>query len=180
MYDNQLVSPEDIGVLAKTDEEFEKGNSQFFISLLEKGASIALRNRAVCILAEIGDEGCVTILSKVIKNDPNPLVRHEAAFTLGQLGYAVGVPALIEGMLKDDNILVRHEAAIALGSIGDQSAREALTQATKDPDEFVRQSAIIALLNLDYLMSSSSRVRSTRNKSSQNTISLENANRFGP
>ena len=155
MYYDQLVSPEDLEVLAKTDEAFEKGNSEFFIALLERGASIALRNRAVCILAEIGDERCVPILSKVIRNDPNPLVRHEAAFTLGQLGYPSGVPALTEGMLKDNSILVRHEAAVALGSIGDQSARDALMQATKDPDEFVRQSAIIALLNLDYLKSSS-------------------------
>lgn len=153
MYDDQIVSPEDLEILRETDEAFEKGNSTFFIKLLEKGASIALRNRAVCILAEIGDERCVSVLSKVMRNDPNPLVRHEAAFTLGQLGYPSGVPALIDATLGDDNILVRHEAAVALGSIGDQSAREALIKATNDPDEFVRQSAMIALLNLDYLKS---------------------------
>ncbi len=153
MYYDQIVSPEDLEVLSETDAAFENGNSTFFIRLLEKGASIALRNRAVCILAEIGDERCVPILSKVMKNDPNPLVRHEAAFTLGQLGYPLGVPALIDATLKDDNILVRHEAAVALGSIGDQSARDALIKATNDPDEFVRQSAMIALLNLDYLKS---------------------------
>lgn len=153
MYYDQIVSEEDIEVLKKTDEEFAKGNSMYFASLLEKGASIALRIRAVCILAEIGDERSVPILSKVVKEDPNPLVRHEAAFTLGQLGYPSGVPALIDGMLNDDNILVRHEAAVALGSIGDQSVRNALMKAIKDPDEFVRQSAIVALLNLDYLRS---------------------------
>ena len=153
MYHDQIVSPKDLEVLRETDEAFEKGNSAFFIKLLEKGASIALRNRAVCILAEIGDERCVPVLSQVMKNDQNPLVRHEAAFTLGQLGYLSGLPALIEAMLRDDNILVRHEAAVAIGSIGDQSARIALIEATKDPDEFVRQSAMIALLNLDYLKS---------------------------
>jgi len=152
-YDDLITSENDLGILMETDKEFDKKNSMYFVRLLEKGASIALRIRAVCILAEIGDERSVPILSKVVKNDSNPLVRHEAAFTLGQLGYSSGVPALIEGMLKDDNILVRHEAAVALGSIGDQSAREPLMQATKDPDEFVRQSAIVALLNLDYLKS---------------------------
>ncbi len=152
-YDDLIASEKDLDVLRETDEEFDKGNSAYFIRLLEKGASIALRIRAVCILAEIGDERSVPILSKVIRVDPNPLVRHEASFTLGQLGYSSGLPALIEGMLKDDSILVRHESAVALGSIGDQSARDPLMQATRDPDEFVRQSAIVALLNLDYLKS---------------------------
>ena len=152
-YDDLIASEKDLDVLRETDEEFDKGNSVYFIRLLEKGVSIALRIRAVCILAEIGDERSVPILSKVIRVDPNPLVRHEASFTLGQLGYSSGLPALIEGMLKDDSILVRHESAVALGSIGDQSARDPLMQATRDPDEFVRQSAIVALLNLDYLKS---------------------------
>jgi len=158
-YNDLIASEKDLDILRETDAEFDKGNSMYFIRLLEKGASIALRIRAVCILTEIGDERSVPILSKVIKDDPNPLVRHEAAFTLGQLGYSSGVPALIGGMLNDDNILVRHEAAVALGSIGDQSARESLMQATKDPDEFVRQSAIVALLNLDYLKSASKMVQ---------------------
>ena len=157
-YDDLIASEKDLDILRETDEEFDKGNSIYFITLLQKGASIALRIRAVCILAEIGDERSVATLSNVTTEDPNPLVRHEAAFTLGQLGYSSGVPALIKGMLKDDNVLVRHEAAVALGSIGDQSARESLIKATKDPDEFVRQSAIIALLNLDDLKSASKMV----------------------
>lgn len=160
-YDDLITSEHDLNILRETDDEFDKRNPMYFVKLLEEGASIALRIRAVCILAEIGDERSVPILSKTIKSDPNPLVRHEAAFTLGQLGYPSGVPALIEGMLRDDNILVRHEAAVALGSIGDQSARESLLQATKDPDEFVRQSAIVALLNLDYLKSANKMVQKT-------------------
>ena len=84
--------------------------------------------------------------------DPNHLVRHESAFSLGQLGFSTAVSSLVNAMLNDENNLVRHEAASALGSIGDESARDALVNATSDPDEVVSQSAVIALVNLDYLL----------------------------
>ena len=147
----ETISRNDIKILDFCDKEFEACNPSFFVDLLQGDASVAIRIRAVCILAEIGNQNSVTILSNVVRDDDNPLVRHEAAFTLGQLGYSSAVPALIDAMLHDENILVRHESAAALGSIGDQSARGALINATLDGDEFVAQSAIVALLNLDYL-----------------------------
>jgi len=103
------------------------------------------------MLADIGGEESVAVLSQVLLRDPSPLIRHEAAFTLGQLGRRSAVPALAKAMLSDSSKLVRHESAVALGSLGAHSARAELEQATSDPDVDVRLSARVALDYLDYL-----------------------------
>jgi deoxyhypusine monooxygenase len=53
---------------------------------------------------------------------------------------------------SDENPFVRHEAAVALGVIGSQEARDILNKALNDKSEEVRESAIIALSNLDYVV----------------------------
>ncbi|MDF2727954.1 MAG: putative repeat-containing lyase [Nitrososphaera sp.] len=101
---------------------------------------------------------CLTIMKnavepigKVLKYDNNALVRHEAAFSLGQLGYRTGIPALAHAVSSDSSFFVRHEAAVALGVIGSEEARETLSEALKDESEEVRESAVVALANLDYI-----------------------------
>ena len=149
---NILHNDEDLEILAQMDVEYVNKNVSYFVSLLNSNRSITIRVRSVCILAEVGDETAVEGLSKIMLKDPNHLVRHESAFSLGQLGFSTAVSSLVNAMLNDENNLVRHEAASALGSIGDESARAALVNATSDPDEVVSQSAVIALVNLDYLL----------------------------
>src|SRR5215217_5012983 len=63
-----------------------------------------------------------------------------------------GVIEHISQVLKNDkDALVRHEAAVALGVIGSEKARTTLNKALKDTSEEVRESAMIALANLDYI-----------------------------
>jgi HEAT repeat protein len=110
-----------------------------------------VRTRAVCILAGIGAENAVEPIGKVLKYDKNALVRHEAAFSLGQLGYTSGISALADAVRSDSSFFVRHEAAVALGVIGSEEARKTLREALKDESEEVRESAVVALANLDYI-----------------------------
>ena len=148
---NQLVTHKDgdLTKLIECDKAFEKMDLNFFITLLQQDESISVRTRCVCILADIGDNSVVPVLSEILKNDETPLVRHEAAFTLGQLGFPQCVTHLIEAMLTDIDHVVRHESAVALGSIGDEVARDALIRATSDEDQLVSHSAHSSLLNLD-------------------------------
>lgn len=138
-------------LLEEMEEAFYRKDVEYFKALL-KHEDFDIRARAVCILVEIAEgEDAVEPICDVLLNDPNALVRHEAAFSLGQMGYAKAVDALISAMLKDESPFVRHEAAIALGVIGSESARRALIQALNDESKEVRESAEIALVNLDYL-----------------------------
>ncbi|MEM2923857.1 MAG: HEAT repeat domain-containing protein [Candidatus Nitrosocaldus sp.] len=138
-------------LLEEMEEAFYRKDSVYFKVLL-KHDDFDIRARAVCILVEIAEgEDAVEPICDVLLNDPNALVRHEAAFSLGQMGYTKAVDALIHAMLNDESQFVRHEAAIALGVIGSERARGALIKALNDVSKEVRESAQIALVNLDYL-----------------------------
>ena len=143
-------SEEIMEILHRMEKEFEGRNIEYFRKLL-KHDDYVIRTRSVCILADIDGEDAVDDISDVLLNDSDGLVRHEAAFSLGQMGFRSAVPALGKAVKTDDNPFVRHEAAVALGVIGSQDAREILNEALSDRSEEVRESAVIALSNLDFV-----------------------------
>ena len=139
-----------MGLLAEMETQYDNQNEQYFKDLLSHEDSV-IRTRIICILADISGVDAVDSISRVLENDKNALVRHEAAFSLGQLGYPSATAALSNAVKSDPSYFVRHEAAVALGVIGSEDARETLNEALKDESEEVRESAIIALANLDYV-----------------------------
>lgn len=147
-------SRERLAILQQMEKEFENKNIEYFRKLLSHDDYV-IRVRSVCILAEIAGEDAVDDISNVLLNDPDGLVRHEAAFSLGQMGFWGAVRALGKAVKDDKNPFVRHEAAVALGVIGSQDARDILSEALKDKSEEVRESAVIALSNLDFILQSS-------------------------
>jgi deoxyhypusine monooxygenase len=132
------------------ERQFDSQNAQYFKDLLTHDDGI-VRTRAVCILADMAAENAVKPIGDVLKRDTNALVRHEAAFSLGQLGFTSGIQALADAVENDPSFFVRHEAAVALGVIGSEDARGTLERALADESEEVRESAEVALANLDYI-----------------------------
>ena len=110
---------------------------------------MCIRDR--CILVDLGGEDKVQYVAKVLKNDPNELVRHEAAFSLGQMCYSSGIEPLEDATANDPSMFVRHEAAVALGVGGSKSGSDVLEKALNDPEESVRHSAVVALSNLEFM-----------------------------
>jgi HEAT repeat protein len=150
-----------IKLFEEMEKHFEDKNEQYFKDLLNHHDTV-VRTRAVCILADIAGENAIKPIGNVLKSDDNALVRHEAAFSLGQLGYTGGIAALEDAVRSDPSLFVRHEAAVALGVIGSEDARNTLDAALKDESEEVRESAVVALANLDYIKSTSSSSRFTK------------------
>jgi deoxyhypusine monooxygenase len=132
------------------EKHFDIQDDTFFEKLL-KHEDYIVRTRAVCIIAEISGEKAVELIGDVLLNDVDHLVRHEAAFSIGQLGYISGISALSTALLSDPSFFVRHEAAIALGVIGSEQSRSTLNQALNDEYQEVRESALVALANIDYV-----------------------------
>ena len=66
---NQLVTRKDgdLAKLIECDNAFEKIDLNFFITLLQQDESISVRTRCVCILADIGDNSVVPVLSEILK-----------------------------------------------------------------------------------------------------------------
>jgi HEAT repeat protein len=139
-----------IRLFAEMETQYDNRNEQYFKDLLSHEDSV-IRTRVICILADISGVGAVESISRVLESDKKALVRHEAAFSLGQLGYPSAISALSKATKSDPSYFVRHEAAVALGVIGSEGAREILNEALKDKSEEVRESAIIALANIDYV-----------------------------
>lgn len=146
----QVVTKERMKIFAEMERQYESQDSDYFIKLLTH-EDYVVRTRATCILVDFGGEDKVEYIARVLKNDPNELVRHEAAFSLGQMGHFSGVKHLEDATVNDPSMFVRHEAAIALGVVGDKSAKAALTKALDDPEESVVNSAIVALSNIDFM-----------------------------
>ena len=145
-----VVTQARLDLLTEMEERYEKKDTQYFVKLLEHDDYV-IRCRATCILVDIGGEDKVEHIANVLKNDTNELVRHEAAFSLGQMCYSSGILPLEDATKNDSSMFVRHEAAIALGVVGSKSARETLEKALNDPDEPVRDSAVVALSNLEFM-----------------------------
>ena len=139
-----------IRLFEEMERQYDNQNKQYFKDLLSHEDSV-IRTRVICILADISDIDAVESISRVLESDKNALVRHEAAFSLGQLGYQTAMAALSNAVKSDPSYFVRHEAAVALGVIGSEEVREILNEALKDESEEVRESAIIALANIDYV-----------------------------
>src|SRR5690348_15132777 len=93
-------------LLSEMEERYEKKDKGYFIHLLDH-KDFVIRTRAVCILVDFGGEEMVPYVAKVLKNDPNELVRHEAAFSLGQMCYRIGIRPLEDAVRNDTSFFVR-------------------------------------------------------------------------
>ena len=141
-----------IALLYEMEKHFDSSDIEYFKQLLHHEDNV-IRTRAVCILAEIGGKGVVDAISDTLTNDKDSLVRHEAAFALGQMGFPEALTTLSHSINSDPSLFVRHESAIAVGVIGSEKGRDPLQQALCDESHEVRESAKIALANLDYISS---------------------------
>lgn len=144
------VPEQRLALFAEMEDRYEKKDTGFFVKLLEHGDYV-IRTRATCILVDFGGEDKVPYVAKVLKDDPNELVRHEAAFSLGQMGYRSAIKHLEEATKNDPSMFVRHEAAIALGVVGAKEAKQTLEDALNDPSVPVVESAIVALSNIQFM-----------------------------
>ena len=145
-----VVTEDRMKLFSEMEQRYEKKDKEYFVNLLTHDDYV-VRTRATCILVDFGGEDKVAYISKVLKDDPNELVRHEAAFSLGQMGYASGISALEDATKNDSSMFVRHEAAIALGVIGSKDATTTLQKALNDPDKPVVESAVVALSNIEFM-----------------------------
>jgi len=108
-----------------------------------------IRRKTLQLLSILEPREALEDVSGVLAKDPCPVVRHEAAFFLGALRIQEAVDPLCQAMLYDKEDLVRHEAAEALGDLGFKSALSALNKATKDASSVVRDTAQLAILQLE-------------------------------
>ena len=102
-------------LIEEMENEFNNKNTEFFNELAFHHDPV-IRTRSICIIAEIGGNEAVNIISKVLKEDVDELVRHEAAVALGVIGSEDARGILVDA-LKDSNEEVKKSAIVALANL---------------------------------------------------------------
>ena len=105
MSNMDVVPQSRIDLFAEMETHYEKQDTEYFVKLLDHDDYV-VRCRATCILVDLGGEDKVQYIAKVLKDDPNELVRHEAAFSLGQMCFSSGIGPLEDATANDPSMFV--------------------------------------------------------------------------
>jgi HEAT repeat protein len=90
-------------------------------------------------------EARVDLLCRVLRGDPNPILRHDAAFVLGAMSADEAIDSLATAARNDENFLVRHECLESLAFFAAlPSAVDAISCGARDPHCDVRETALMA------------------------------------
>ena len=69
-----VVTENRMNLFTEMEEKYEKKDTEYFVNLLDH-QDYVIRTRATCILVDIGGEDKVNHIAKILKDDPNELVR---------------------------------------------------------------------------------------------------------
>jgi len=105
-----------------------------------------IRERAVDVLGQIGDQSAVVDLENLLKEDRSEPVRIACAKALGEIGDPESLTALEEALT--DTVQVRLKAVISLGQLGNDSAMLSLTAMLRDQLPELRYHAAQALAEI--------------------------------
>ena len=104
---------------------------------------------AAYALGEIRDADAVPALVSALKSDRDHM-RRIAAHALGKIGDSRAVMPLIEVLCDETQPLaVQASAIMSLGRIGDPGARRILAQLDRSPQNWLQQTANVALLKIN-------------------------------
>jgi len=127
-------------------------------SIIQNDVDPSLRVEAIWVLGESFNEitkdmeiknNVENLMTHVLKNDPNDIVKHEVCFFIGENNIRSKIPLLREVALNDPSELVRHESIEALGLLQDFESKDTLIKALNDPNSAVKQTAEVVLKQLE-------------------------------
>ena len=122
--------------------------------ILKNEKDESLRWDAVWLVGEIAEEvnrddplfaKVADLMSWVIKNDNNGVVKHEACFQIAARNMRNKIPDLIDAFLHSPSVLTKHEALEALGLMRATESTTLIENALKDPSHDVRETAEFVL-----------------------------------
>jgi HEAT repeat protein len=90
-------------------------------------------------------EARVDLLCRMLRGDPNPILRHDAAFVLGAISADEAIDALATAACNDESFLVRHECLESLAFFPAlPNAVDAIARGARDAHCDVRETALMA------------------------------------
>ena len=125
--------------------------------ILKNEKDESLRWDAVWLAGEIAESAgqntplfdeVANLMSWVLKNDDNGVVKHEACYQIAMRKMTNKVPDLFQSVRNDKNGLVLHESIEALGLLNAYDSKEILLEGLNSSNEDVRQTAQFVLNRL--------------------------------
>jgi hypothetical protein len=109
-----------------------------------------IREKAAFWLGNARGAHGITVLKRMLANDPSDKVRERVVFALSQSKEPEGLATVIEAARSDKSAHVRGQALFWLGQkAGNKQAAEVINNAAKtDPDRAVKEKAVFALSQL--------------------------------
>ena len=149
----ELLQTNHLGIQEAVDSSLRKIGGkdvvQAVIPLL-RSDDAPVRNLAMDILREVGNQDIVSLIELVHDQDPD--IRIFVSDILGSTGSLLAVEPLCTALLKDPEVNVRYQAAVSLGELGMEEAIPSLNQAIGD-EEWVQYSVIEALTKIGHASS---------------------------
>jgi len=119
----------------------------------------SLRWDAVWLAGEIAElnpntqlfDEVAELMTWVLKNDDNGVVKHEACYQIAARNMRNKIPDLIETALNDTSVIAKHEAIESLGLMRAFDSKDLLLKALDCPDPNVKETAAFVLKRLSRL-----------------------------
>lgn len=88
------------------------------------------------------------LMTWVLKNDDNGVVKHEACFQIAARNMRNKIPDLVDAALNSDSVLTKHEAIESLGLMRAFESAPLIEKALHDPSPDVKETAAFVLKRL--------------------------------
>jgi len=118
----------------------EKDESRRWDAVWLVGEMAEELNRGDQLFEKVAD-----LMSWILKNDNNGVVKHEACFQIAARNMRNKIPDLIDSFLHSPSVLTKHEALEALGLMRATESTPLIKNALKDPSPDVRETAEFVL-----------------------------------
>jgi HEAT repeat protein len=126
-------------------------------AIIKNDADESKRWDAVYLAGEIAQESqagpifdqVADLMSWVLQNDDNGIIKHEVCFQIASRNMRKKIPDLINTALNDKSAIARHEALECLALMRAVESKDAIKNALKDPVSYVRETAAFAIKRLD-------------------------------
>ncbi len=89
------------------------------------------------------------LMSWVLENDDNGIIKHEACFQIAARDMRKKIPVMIKTALNDRSGIAKHEALECLALMRAVESKEAIRPALDDPIPYVSETAAFAIKRLD-------------------------------
>jgi len=128
-------------------------------SIIKNEIDESFRWDAVWLAGEIAElnpdtplfDEVANLMSWVLKNDSNGVVKHEACYQIAARNMRKKIPDLVETALNDPSVIAKHEAIESLGLMRAFDSKELLFKALGDPDPNVTETVAFVLKRLGRL-----------------------------